>query len=53
MVRYLNGREAEGADYTVDQVVGADFVQANGGSILLVDLEEGHSTTATIERLAT
>ena len=43
---------AKGADYSIDQVVGADIVQANGGSILLVDLEEGHSTTATIERLA-
>ena len=44
---------AKGADYTIDQVVGADIVKANGGTILLVDLEEGHSTTATIERLAT
>lgn len=42
---------AKGADYTIDQVVGADIVKANGGSVLLVDLEEGHSTTATIERL--
>lgn len=43
---------AKGADYTIDQVVGADIVRASGGSVLLVDLEEGHSTTATIERLA-
>ncbi|MBT5051443.1 MAG: D-glycero-beta-D-manno-heptose-7-phosphate kinase [Rhodospirillaceae bacterium] len=43
---------AKGADYTIDQVVGAEIVQAYGGSVLLVDLEEGHSTTATIERLA-
>jgi D-beta-D-heptose 7-phosphate kinase/D-beta-D-heptose 1-phosphate adenosyltransferase len=43
---------AKGADYTLDQVVGAELVQANGGSVLLIDLEEGHSTTATIERLA-
>ena len=43
---------AKGADYTIDQVVGADLVQAYGGDILLVDLEEGHSTTATIQRLA-
>jgi D-beta-D-heptose 7-phosphate kinase/D-beta-D-heptose 1-phosphate adenosyltransferase len=43
---------AKGADYTIDQVVGADLVQAQGGEILLVDLEAGHSTTATIARLA-
>ena len=43
---------AKGADYTIDQVVGADLVQAYGGEVLLVDLEAGHSTTATIARLA-
>ncbi|MDA1325533.1 MAG: D-glycero-beta-D-manno-heptose-7-phosphate kinase [Proteobacteria bacterium] len=42
---------AKGADYTIDQVVGADLVLAQGGKILLVDLEAGHSTTATIARL--
>lgn len=43
---------AKGADYTIDQVVGADLVRAQGGDILLVDLEAGHSTSATIARLA-
>ena len=43
---------AKGADYSIDEVVGADLVQAQGGEILLVDLEAGHSTTATIARLA-
>jgi D-beta-D-heptose 7-phosphate kinase / D-beta-D-heptose 1-phosphate adenosyltransferase len=43
---------AKGADYTIEQVVGADIVQAYGGRILLVDLEQGHSTTATIARLS-
>jgi len=43
---------AKGADYTIDQVVGADLVKAHGGQVLLVDLEAGHSTTATIARLA-
>jgi D-beta-D-heptose 7-phosphate kinase/D-beta-D-heptose 1-phosphate adenosyltransferase len=43
---------AKGADYTIDQVVGAELVQAYGGDILLVDLEAGHSTSATIARLA-
>lgn len=41
----------KGADYTVETVVGADVVQANGGRVLLIELEPGHSTTATIERM--
>ena len=42
----------KGADYTVETVVGADFVQANGGRVLLADLKVGHSTTNTIARMA-
>jgi D-beta-D-heptose 7-phosphate kinase/D-beta-D-heptose 1-phosphate adenosyltransferase len=41
----------KGADYTVDQVVGADLVQGWGGRVVLADLAEGHSTTATIARM--
>ncbi|MFZ5789135.1 MAG: D-glycero-beta-D-manno-heptose-7-phosphate kinase [Pseudomonadota bacterium] len=41
----------KGADYRLDQVVGADLVQRNGGQVLLVDLVPGHSTTDTIRRL--
>ncbi|MBT4700896.1 MAG: D-glycero-beta-D-manno-heptose-7-phosphate kinase [Rhodospirillaceae bacterium] len=42
----------KGADYTVDKVVGSDVVQSYGGRILLADLEDGHSPTATIKRMA-
>ena len=42
----------KGADYRLDQVVGADIVQSYGGRVLLADLLPGHSTTATIARLA-
>ena len=42
---------AKGADYSLNEVVGTDFVQSYGGKVLLIDLEEGHSTTKTIERL--
>jgi len=42
----------KGADYTVDRVVGSEVVQSYGGKILLADLEDGHSTTATIKRMA-
>jgi D-beta-D-heptose 7-phosphate kinase / D-beta-D-heptose 1-phosphate adenosyltransferase len=41
----------KGADYTIEQVVGADLVQSWGGTVLLVDLEAGHSTTGTIRRM--
>lgn len=42
----------KGADYSLDQVVGADMVQGYGGKVVLADLAPGHSTSATIERLA-
>lgn len=41
----------KGADYTVATVVGADFVQSYGGKVVLARLEDGHSTTNTIEKL--
>lgn len=42
----------KGADYRLDQVVGADLVQSWGGRVLLAELMPGHSTTATIRRIA-
>ena len=41
----------KGADYTVDQVVGADLVQAVGGRVLLAPLMPDHSTTGLVGRL--
>ncbi|MBU6234768.1 MAG: D-glycero-beta-D-manno-heptose-7-phosphate kinase [Alphaproteobacteria bacterium] len=41
----------KGKDYTVDKVVGADFVQSYGGQVVLIDLEEGFSTTGTIKKM--
>jgi D-beta-D-heptose 7-phosphate kinase/D-beta-D-heptose 1-phosphate adenosyltransferase len=41
----------KGADYTVDTVVGADFVQSYGGRVLLADLVEGHSTSGMVRRM--
>jgi D-beta-D-heptose 7-phosphate kinase/D-beta-D-heptose 1-phosphate adenosyltransferase len=35
----------KGADYTEDEVVGADLVKARGGRVVLVDLAPGHSTS--------
>ena len=42
----------KGADWALDDVVGADVVQGYGGRVLLVDLEPGYSTSATIARMA-
>jgi D-beta-D-heptose 7-phosphate kinase/D-beta-D-heptose 1-phosphate adenosyltransferase len=42
----------KGADYSKAQVVGADLVEKWGGRVLLADLAPGHSTTATIKKLA-
>jgi D-beta-D-heptose 7-phosphate kinase/D-beta-D-heptose 1-phosphate adenosyltransferase len=41
----------KGADYTIEDVVGADLVLGWGGEVVLADLKAGHSTTATIDRL--
>jgi len=42
----------KGADYALDEVVGGDIVRAYGGRVVLAELVDGFSTTATIERLA-
>ena len=42
----------KGADYTVEQVVGADEVRAYGGEVVLADLIDGQSTSRTIARMA-
>ncbi|MEN0075866.1 MAG: D-glycero-beta-D-manno-heptose-7-phosphate kinase, partial [Paracraurococcus sp.] len=42
----------KGADYRIDQVVGADLVQAAGGEVALIELLPGRSTTGLVTRLA-
>jgi D-beta-D-heptose 7-phosphate kinase/D-beta-D-heptose 1-phosphate adenosyltransferase len=41
----------KGADYTIDQIVGADFVQSYGGQVVRAQLQAGHSTTAVIAKM--
>ena len=43
----------KGADYTVEGVVGHEFVQSYGGEVKLAGLVDGFSTTETIRKLAT
>ena len=40
----------KGADYTMENVVGADAVRARGGRVALIDIEAGHSTTRLLSR---
>jgi D-beta-D-heptose 7-phosphate kinase/D-beta-D-heptose 1-phosphate adenosyltransferase len=42
----------KGADYTIDSVVGAEFVLGRGGKVLLADVVPGHSTSETVKRVA-
>lgn len=41
----------KGADYAIEDIPEAKIVQSYGGKIVLAELEEGHSTTATIAKL--
>ena len=41
----------KGADYQLDQVVGREVVEDNGGIVELVAIEPGRSTTALLERI--
>ncbi|WP_300378947.1 D-glycero-beta-D-manno-heptose 1-phosphate adenylyltransferase [Henriciella sp.] len=40
----------KGGDYTLETIVGADFVRANGGEVHIVSLLDGHSTSAILEK---
>jgi len=41
----------KGGDYTIDQIVGAKEVMANGGEVKIAKIVEGISTTAIIEKM--
>ena len=40
----------KGGDYTREQVVGHEIVEACGGRVVLVDILPGHSTTSLVDR---
>ena len=42
----------KGADYAKDEVVGGTLVEKWGGKVLLAEIAPGHSTSATIAKLA-
>lgn len=41
----------KGGDYTIDNIVGAKEVMANGGEVKIVPILEGFSTTGIIEKM--
>ena len=41
----------KGGDYTVETIIGADFVKSYGGSVEIIDLVPGFSTTQTVEKM--
>lgn len=41
----------KGADWPADQIVGRDTVEARGGVVIRVPVEEGHSTTGVLDKL--
>ncbi len=44
---------AKGGDYTPDNVVGRDIVEARGGRLVLIPFLPGYSTSAIVERIRT
>ena len=41
----------KGGDYTLDTIVGADTVMANGGQVEVIPFLEGHSTSKIIDKI--
>jgi D-beta-D-heptose 7-phosphate kinase/D-beta-D-heptose 1-phosphate adenosyltransferase len=41
----------KGADYSIEEVVGGDFVQSYGGRVLLAELSQGFSTSDMIRKI--
>jgi D-glycero-beta-D-manno-heptose 1-phosphate adenylyltransferase len=41
----------KGADWAADRIVGRDTVEARGGRVVRMAVEEGYSTTAIVERI--
>jgi len=41
----------KGGDYQIENIVGADFVMQNGGTVTTIPFVEGFSSTRIIEQL--
>jgi rfaE bifunctional protein nucleotidyltransferase chain/domain len=41
----------KGGDYKIEDIVGGEFVTANGGSVEIIPFVDGYSTTSIIDRI--
>lgn len=41
----------KGGDYTIDNIVGADYVQSKGGSVEVIPFVDGYSTSSIIDQI--
>jgi D-beta-D-heptose 7-phosphate kinase/D-beta-D-heptose 1-phosphate adenosyltransferase len=41
----------KGADWAADAIVGRDLVEARGGKVVRIPVEQGHSTTSILDRI--
>ena len=41
----------KGGDWAVEQIVGREFVESHGGTVLSIPLREGYGTSALVERI--
>lgn len=52
LIRYIQPDIlVKGSDYKPEDIVGYDIVKAKGGEVITIDLTEGFSTTAILERV--
>jgi bifunctional ADP-heptose synthase (sugar kinase/adenylyltransferase) len=41
----------KGDDYTIENIVGAEFVMAHGGEVKTISLVKGYSTSSIIQKI--
>ena len=42
----------KGGDYTIENIVGAEVVLGNGGSVEIIPIDQGFSTTGIIQKIS-
>ena len=42
----------KGSDYSIDEIVGSEFVESYGGKVLSIELKAGYSTSGLIEKIS-
>jgi len=42
----------KGSDYSIDEIVGSEFVESYGGKVLSIELKAGYSTSGLVEKIS-